>query len=171
MNNNKSPGIDNIPAELYKKGGGLLLNKILSLIKEIWREEKMPTDWTTNIIVPIYKNRGDKLQCKNYRGISLLCTEYKILTTVINNRLKKYTENTIGRYQAGFRTGKSTIDQIFTVKKLLEKDWEHNVEIHQISVDFQKAYDSIRRDKLYAIMERFGIPDKLMEPWKTQPTM
>jgi hypothetical protein len=64
MHNNKSPGTDNIPAELYKKGGGLLLNKIHSLIKGIWREEKMPIDWTTNIIVPIYKNRGDKLQCK-----------------------------------------------------------------------------------------------------------
>jgi hypothetical protein len=89
MNNNKSPGIDNIPAELYKKGGGLLLNKIHSLIKGIWREEKVPTDWKMNIIVPIYKNRGDKLQCKNYRGISLLCTGYKILTTAINNRLKK----------------------------------------------------------------------------------
>jgi hypothetical protein len=84
INNNKSPGIDNIPAELYKKGGRLLLNKIHSLIKEIWKEEKMSTDWTTNITVPIYKNRGDKMQCKNYRGISLLCTGYKILTTVIN---------------------------------------------------------------------------------------
>ena len=89
MRNNKSPGIDNIPAELYKKGGGLLRNKIHSLIKGIWKEEKIPTDWKTNIIVPIYKNKGDKLQCKNYRRISLLCTGYKIFTTVINNRLKK----------------------------------------------------------------------------------
>jgi len=88
MNNNKSPGIDNIPAELYKKGGGLLLNKIHSLIKEIWRKEKIPTDWTKNIIVPIYKNRGDKLKCKNYRGMSLLCIGYKILTTVFNNKRK-----------------------------------------------------------------------------------
>ena len=110
----------------------------------------------------IYKNREDKLQCKNYRGISLLCTGYKILTTVLNNRLKKYTEHIIGEYQAGFRTGKSTTDQIFTVKNLLEKAWEHNVEIYQIFVDFQKAYDSIRRDKLYAIMAYFGIPSKLI---------
>jgi len=87
MNNNKSPGIDNIPVELYKSGGGLLFNKIHSLIKRTWKEEKMPTGWKTNIIVPIYKSRGDKLQCKNYRGISLLCTGYKILTTVLNNRL------------------------------------------------------------------------------------
>jgi hypothetical protein len=89
MNNNTSLGIDNIPTELYKKGGGLLLNKIHNLIYGIWREEKVPTHWKTNIIVPLYKNRGDKLQYKNYKGISLLCTEYKILTTVINNRLKK----------------------------------------------------------------------------------
>ena len=68
MNNNKSPGIDNIPAELCKSGGGLLLNKIHSLIKRIWKEEKMPTDWKTNTIVPIYKNRGEKLQCKIIEG-------------------------------------------------------------------------------------------------------
>jgi sorting nexin-29 len=53
--------------------------------------------------------------------MSLLCTGYKILTTVINNRLKKYTEHITGEYQAGFRTGKSTTDQIFTVKNLLGK--------------------------------------------------
>jgi hypothetical protein len=44
----------------------------------------------------------------------------------------------------------------------LEKAWEHNVEIHQIFIDFQRAYDSIRRDKLYAIMAFFGIPNKLI---------
>jgi hypothetical protein len=49
MKYNKSPGTDNIPVELYKRGGCLLLNKLHSLIKGIWREEKMPTDWTTNI--------------------------------------------------------------------------------------------------------------------------
>jgi hypothetical protein len=54
MNNNKAPGIDNIPAELYKRGGGLLLYKIHSLIRGIWKEEKIPTDCTMNIIVPIY---------------------------------------------------------------------------------------------------------------------
>jgi hypothetical protein len=87
MSNNKSPGIHNIPAELYKNGQ-LLINKVHRLITGIWIEEKIPTDWKTNIIVPIYKNKGDKLQCKNYTGISLLCTGYKILTTVVNNRLK-----------------------------------------------------------------------------------
>jgi hypothetical protein len=55
-----------------------------------------------------------------------------------------------------------TTNQIFTVKNLLEKAWEHSAEIHQIFVDFQKAYDSIRRDKLYVIMAHFGTPNKLI---------
>jgi hypothetical protein len=105
MSNNKSPGIDNIPAELHKNVGQQLIRKVHRLINGIWTEEKVPIEWKTNIIVPIYKNKGDKLLCANYRGISLLCTGYKILTTVINNRLKKYTEHIIGEYQAGFRSG------------------------------------------------------------------
>jgi sorting nexin-29 len=80
--------------------------------------------------------------------------------------LKKYTEHIIGEYQAGFRTGKSTTDQIFTVKNLLEKAWEHNVEIHQIFVDFQKACDSIQRDKLYAIMANESNYGRLNLPCK-----
>ena len=48
------------------------------------------------------------------------------------------------------------------VKNLLEKAWEHNVETYQIFIDFQKAYDSTRRDKLYEIMAFFGIPNKLI---------
>jgi hypothetical protein len=49
------------------------------------------------------------------------CTGYKIVTTVINNRLKKYTDHIIGEYQAGFRSGKTTTDQIFTVKPYWKK--------------------------------------------------
>jgi len=91
-----------------------------------------------HIWVPIYKYRGDKLQCKNYRGISLLYTGYRILTTVFNNRFKKYTEHIIGAYQTGFRTEKSTTDQIFTVKNLLEKSWELNVEYIRSYLIFRK---------------------------------
>ena len=100
-------------------------------------------EWKTNIIFPIYKNKGEKIQCHNDKGISLLCTGWKILTTVPNNRLKKYTDHIIGEYQAGFRAGKSTMDQIFTAKNLLEKAWEYSVETHQIFIAFQRVYNSI----------------------------
>jgi len=70
--------------------------------------------------------------------------------------------NIIGEYDAGFRAGKSTTDQIFTVKTLLAKDWEYNVEIRHILIDFQSAWDSTRRDNLYKIRQFFQIPNKLI---------
>jgi sorting nexin-29 len=75
----------------------------------------MPSDWQRSIICPIYK-KGDKLVCNNYRGISLLCVPYQILTSILQDRLEPLAERIIGEYQAGFRKGMSTIDQIFTVK-------------------------------------------------------
>ena len=55
-------------------------------------EESVPTDWQTNIVIWMYKNKGDKLKCHNYRGISLICTEVKILIAVVNNTLKMYSD-------------------------------------------------------------------------------
>jgi len=108
----------------------------------------------------------DKLQCKNYRGISLLCTGYKILTAVFNiiliNTLNIKLENTKQDLEQENRLQ----IKFLQFKIYWKKAWEHNVEIHQIFVDFQKAYDSIRRDKLYAIMADFGIPNKLIRQTK-----
>jgi len=68
-------------------------------------------------MVTIHRNNGNKLQCHDYTGISLLCTGYKILTTYLNNRLKRYADHKTGEYQAGFRAGKSTADQTVIVTK------------------------------------------------------
>ena len=76
LKNHKSPGIDQIPAELIKAGGSTIRREIYKLIISIWNQESMPEEWKESIIVPIYK-KGDKTDCNNYRGISLLPTTYK----------------------------------------------------------------------------------------------
>jgi hypothetical protein len=76
--------------------------------------------------------KGDKLSCENCRGITLLCAAYKVPTNIIRLKLEPYTENIIGECQAGFRTGRSTIDQLFTGKHTLEKCWENNIKVYQI---------------------------------------
>jgi hypothetical protein len=69
----KSPDIDQIPAELIQVGRETLRSEIRKLIKLIWNKEKLPHMWKESLVVPIHK-KGDKTDCSNYRGISLLST-------------------------------------------------------------------------------------------------
>ena len=77
LKNHKSPGIDQIPAELIKAGGRTICSEIHKLIISIWNKEELPDEWKKLIIVPIYK-KGDKTDCNNYRVISLLPPMYKV---------------------------------------------------------------------------------------------
>lgn len=121
----------------------------------------MPTEWNLAIICPVHK-KGDKQDCSNYRGISLLNNAYKILSSILCERLKPYMASNIGSYQCGFRPGKSTTDQMFTLRRLLERTLEFQIDTHHLFIDFKKAYDSIQRDKLFSAMSEFGIPAKLI---------
>jgi len=121
----------------------------------------LPEKWKESIIVPIYK-KGDKTDCNNYTGISLLPTTYKILSNILLSSLIPYMEEVIGDHQCGFRCNRSTTDHIFCVRQILEKKWELNEAMHQLFIDFKKAYESVRREVLYNILIEFGVPKKLV---------
>jgi hypothetical protein len=78
----KSPGTHQIPTELIKAVSETLYSEIHKLICSIWNKEELPQQWKESIIVPIYK-KGDKTDCNNYQGISLLSTAYKILSNIL----------------------------------------------------------------------------------------
>ena len=96
--------------------------EIHKLITSIRKKEKLPEEWKESIIVPIHKKR-DKTDCNNYRGISLLSTIYKILSNILVSRLNPYAKEIIGDQQCGFRRNRSTIDHIFCIRQILEKNW------------------------------------------------
>jgi hypothetical protein len=116
----KSPGTDNIAAELIKAGGESLYSEIHRLVSCIWNKEELPQQWKESVIVPTYK-KGDKTDCNNYRGISLLSTAYKILSNILLVRFTPYVNEIIGDHQCGFRRNRSTTDQIFYIRQILEK--------------------------------------------------
>jgi len=160
LNSHKSPGIDQIPAELIKAGGRTIHSEIHKLIISIWNKEELPEEWKESITVPTYK--GDKTDCSNYRGISLLPTIYKILPNILLSRLAPYAEEIIGDHQCVFHCSRSATDNIFYIRQILEKKWEYNEALHQLFIDFKTAYDSVRREVLYNILIEFGIPMKLV---------
>jgi len=94
-----------------------------------------------------------------------LTTTYKILSNILLARLIPYAKEIIGDHQCGFRRNRSTIDRLFCIRQILEKKLEYNEEVHQLFIDFKKAYDSVRREVLYTrckILIEFGIPRKLV---------
>jgi hypothetical protein len=105
-------------SQLIKQGGIELKRRIHKLIMKIWKEETLPTEWTEGIICRIYK-KGDRMICSNYRPITLLNVVYKIFTILINNRLSSREQ--IGRLSNGIPPNRSTIDNIFIVRHIIEK--------------------------------------------------
>jgi hypothetical protein len=100
-------------------------------------KEELPHRWKESIIVPIHK-KGDQTDCSNYRGISLLSTSYKVLSNILLSRLIPYADEIIGDHQCGFRRNRSTTDQIFYIRQILEKKCEYNGTVHQPFIDFKK---------------------------------
>jgi hypothetical protein len=157
----KSSGTDQILAELIKAGGETLYSEICRLTCSIWNKEELPQQWKVSIIVPIYK-KGDKTDCNNYRGISLLSTAYKILSNILLARLTPYFNEIIRDHLCGFHHNRSTMDQIFYIRQILEEKWEYNGTVWQLLIDFKEAYDSVKRQVLYSILLEFGMSKKLV---------
>lgn len=159
----KACSIDGIPMEAWKyaemkKGLTMLLN-------QIWKEGAIPKDWKISIVVPLYKRR-DKEQTDNYRGISLLCSAYKIYAEILNT-LEEEAESkkSLPESQAGFRRGRSTTDNIFVLNHLVqrEKGKEKKAEkVYALFVDLKAAFDNVDREKLWRILEDKNINRKLI---------
>jgi hypothetical protein len=144
LKTNKSPGEDDITAELIKNSSWELKKRLHAMICKIRRDEKMPDDWKVGLIVPLFKN-GDKMKCENYQGITLLNVAYKILSSIILEWLKVYLEEILAEYQCGFRPQRGTMNQIFVVRQILEKFYMHDIDLHLLFIDFKNAFDSINQ--------------------------
>jgi len=162
LKRNKAGGTDNIIPELIKQGGRTLKQRVYKLILMIWEKEQCPTNGRKDgIICPLYK-KGDRLDCMNYRPITLLNVAYKIFAIILNQKLVDIIETELGDYQSGFRPNRSTIDNIFMIRQIIEKCYEYNIDIRNIFIDYTHAFNSIKRNKILDSLNQYKIPPILM---------
>lgn len=162
IKNRKAPGKDGIPIELLKVGGRPLAEWLHEIICDVWEQEVMIKDWTEAILIRLYKNKGDKRICDNYRGISLLVVAEKVFARILLNRVQRMLDKKLLEEQAGFRAGRSTLDQVFILRTVMERSREFNQPLHICFIDLQKAYDSVDRQTLWRISRAYGISDKMI---------
>ena len=135
-----------------------VLHQLLSLI---WEKERIPEDWCKGLIVKLPK-KGDLTNCGNWRGITLMPTAAKVMGKVIIKRISRGLDKKLRKEQAGFRSGRSTIEQIFVLRNIIEQLVEWNASLYICFIDYEKAFDSVHRETLWRIMSSYGIPPKLV---------
>jgi hypothetical protein len=121
LKKHKSPDSDQIPAELIQAGAKILLYVIHKLINSVWNKEELPDQWKESIIVTVHK-KGDKTNCNNYRGISLLSTSWTILSNILLSRLSLYINEIIGVISVGF----DVTDQLLIRFSAFIRYWRQN---------------------------------------------
>ena len=152
----KSAGVDNIPAELLQAGGEAMIDALHVICSRIWETGEWPTVWTQSLIITLPK-KGNLQMCQNYRTISLISHPSKVMLKILLNRLKPQAEEIIAEEQAGFRTGRSTTEQIFNLRVLMEKYQEHQQDLYHVFIDFKKAFDRVWHAALWTTMHKYNI--------------
>ena len=165
--NSKSPGPDNILNEMLKTSQTVILPYLTKLYQYLFNHGVFPSVWSKSVIVPIYK-KGNPELCDNYRPISLTSLVSKLYTNVINKRLTLFLDsnNKIAQEQAGYRDGFSTIDHIFTLYAMIQKQFSKDRKLYAAFVDYRKCFDSIHRDALFHVIQRNGVSGKLLNAIK-----
>ena len=120
MTNNKASSSDGIPSEIYKHGGEILIHHLHQIFLKIWNIEEIPQDLNDAMIVTIFK-KGNRADCGNFRGISLLSVARQILAKVLLKRLQPLSESILPETQCGFRPTRGIADMIFAAHQVQEK--------------------------------------------------
>ena len=135
---------------------------LLDLVHTVWRQRRVPRDWSDAILIPIPK-KGDLSRCDNWCGIALLEVVGKVVAWIIQDRLQQMAEGELPESQCGFRKGRGCSDMLFVLRQLMEKSVEHRTKQFTIFVDLKKAYDSVPRAALWRALQKVRVQYGIVE--------
>ena len=148
----KSPGLDNIYSEYIKAGSEPLMKAFLHLFSQILKTGNFPKQFKEALIIVIYK-KISKLECCNYRLISLLI-HIEVFISIIVSTVKNHLYASFPASQAAYQPGRGSIEQVIALEQIIEKSMEFNNPVHIAFIDFTKAFDSIKLDCLWKLLEK-----------------
>ena len=161
LKNNKSPGHDGICNEHIKYGGEMVVKKLTEIFNEILEAGKSTEDWKKSDIILLSK-KGSRYKVSNYWPVSLIPSFAKMLSKLIETRVRASLVSNQPPKQADFRSGFSTIDHLHTINLVRGKSKEYAFELHAAFIDYSKAFDSVDRQFLFTALKNQNIPQTLI---------
>ena len=170
MSHGTAPGPDGLPAKVWRLGGGCMYPLMARFFTAIGECGRMPAGFTHGAVRPLCKDKdGDRAAPVNYRPITLLNTDYRVLARVLSSRLTALLARAIGPEQSGFLPGRCIGDNIHFLQ-LLPAALRAQAGVPSMDdaavlafLDFAKAFDTVDRDFLYHVMRATGAG--AMVPW------
>ena len=166
MKSNKSPGSDGIPAEFYQNFWTELNPILIESLNNAYELGELSPTQKRSILSLIFK-KNDKQLLKNWRPISLLNTDYKILAHVLANRLKTVIKQIIHTDQNGYIKGRNIAYNIRLIQDVINHFEQDNIEGAVVFLDFQKAFDTVNHTFLHATLEKFNFGNSFIKWVKT----
>ena len=161
---NKSHGFDQISIRMLKICDSSLIKPLSIIFINALNSGVFPSPWKKANIIPIHK-KGDKMDIKNYRPISLLPICGKLFEKVIYNSIYKYYEmnNILNVHQSGFRKGDSCINQLINITHDIFQSFDSNpsLEVRGVFLDISKAFDRVWHKGLLYKLNSNGIEGNL----------
>ena len=161
LKSGKACGPDSIPPEIFINGGKKFDNALLELVNEIKRTAEIPTQWNDVDITTIYKNKGKQKDLVNQRGIFLTPIAYKLFERLVINRTSDVTKN-INLLQAGGRKGRSTSDQTFILRSLMNHSIYLNRTMYVTCYDYKQCFDKLWLQEAVLSLWRMGLPTEFV---------
>lgn len=138
----KASSFDQVRNEALKEGGKSLRSNLLKLFNWINSTECVPSDWARSMVVMLYKD-GDESDPGNYRGISLISCLGKLYLSLWTQRITEHIEPQLAEEQGGFRSHRSTVDQVFVFNETLLRRRRAGRTTYCFFIDFRKAFDTV----------------------------
>ena len=154
---NSAPGPDGIPYSLYERVP-ILQVLLIKVIQASIQTGRCPPSWGLSYIRPILKPEKDPLLASSYRPIALLCTDYKIFSSVIAGRFKPYLSSIFPDHQSGYINGRSTHHGALRFSHLIK----NTLESFPLLVDSEKAYDRVSHEWLSSCLTISEFPTALV---------
>lgn len=160
MENEKSPGLDGLPVEFYKTFWDLISDDLLALYLYITNTKQELSETQKLAVISLIPKKGDQTDIANWRPISLLNVDYKILSKVLANRLKSALHEIIHPDQTAAVPNRTIFSNIFLIRDLISYTNQKNLTGFILTFDQEKAFDKIDHEFLYQTLLNFGFGEQ-----------
>ena len=155
MLENKTPGIDGLPVEFYQEFWTLIDDDIIEVYIDVLRTGSLGKSQRKAIVNIIPKNNETKY-ITNFRPISLLCVDYKILAKVLAGRMKRILNKLIYSKQFCVVPGRNINQCNMDLRDVVHYANQHDLDLAVLNLDWYKAFDTVSVEFLLKVLETFG---------------